>query len=129
MSEEEKTKVKIFYTGYVVDIAKRSSRVCAAMHRVQTQFDFQKWDGRLESLPMDEPVLVDVNTIRVLSSDQTVSLEELITFCEKHGHLLFDGDAYFRGRDTVSDLSLIERAVRNFTERVRMVPQISLART
>ncbi len=129
MSDDKKTKVKIFYTGYVINLGERSSRVCAAMHRVQAEFDFQRWNGRLESLPTDEAVLVDAFTIRANEPGMAM-LTELVEFCAEHGHLLFEGNRAFLQDGTQTDNWFwVRKIAEHFSDRHRARVRTSPART
>lgn len=53
-----------------------------------------RWDGRMDSLPTEEQVLVRASTWLLPRFQGKVSLE-LINFCQQHGHLVFYDERLF----------------------------------
>lgn len=73
----------------VIEAKLRSGVLCAALVARGAVIVFVQWDGQLNSLPIDHTVLVDAHVLTV--QDRRDDLRKLNEFCDRYGHLLFQG--------------------------------------
>ena len=113
----------------VLGVGQRSAAICSAAHFTSrlfpgTHFSFRYWDGKLESLPTDQQVLVDAFVLHEkgrsgVNGDQYPSVRELVDHCETQGHLVFFLDALLTSQGMVHDRQQIEESTQAVFECLR----------
>jgi hypothetical protein len=102
----------------VIEAKLRSALLCATFEARNAKILFVQWDGQMDSLPIDHTVLVDAYVLTVQGRGQDPeALRELIEFCNRHGHLMFQGQKVFENGTVHFTTDLVRQAAVDFLDR------------